>query len=269
DPTLPVPAADVLVGELSRFEQPSGGHPLFAGDESLGFHAFDSAAHLPEARPRGNRKLLIGVVGLLVIAIAGVIGAVQLLADHKGAPNNVVNGSTPTRGAGTGPVALKLAADQVRAIDSPTGDRTELVNADRAVDGNPATAWSTQCYRSRADFGGLKKGMGLLIDLGAQKRVEAVKAKLNERGATVEQHAGNKAPGASSAARDGAILDGLQSDYPQVGQTSSDADTTAAFPGPADPVRYLIVWITKLPPGTGGCAGFQVGIQDIAVDVQP
>jgi hypothetical protein len=269
DPTLAVPAADVLVGELSRFEQPSGGHPLFAGDESLGFHSFDSGAHLTEARPRGNRKLLIGVVGLLMIAIVGVIGAVQILADHNGSPNDPGNGTTPTRGtSAAGPVALKLTADQVRAIDAPTGDRTELVNADRAVDGNPATAWSTQCYRNRADFGGLKKGMGLLIDLGAEKRVASVQTKLSQRGAAVELHAGNKDPGASSSAGDGAILDGLQSDYPQVGQTSADAGTTAAFPGPADPVRYLIVWITKLPPGTGGCAGFQVGVQDIAVDVQ-
>jgi hypothetical protein len=143
-----------------------------------------------------------------------------------------------------------------------------LVNAANAVDGDPTTPWRTQCYKGRADFGGLKKGMGLLLDLGAAKRVASVQVQLTQRGATVELHAGNKEPGASSAETDGSILNGLQSDYPQAGETKADAATTVVLQGAADPVRYLIVWITKLPQGTGSCSGFQVGIQDIAVDVQ-
>jgi hypothetical protein len=269
NPSLPLPTADVLVGELSRFEQ-EGGHPLFAGDESLGFQAFDSAAEITEARPRGNRKMLIGVAGLIVLAVFGVFAAVQILSGQKnGNGGGVVGGSPQAQRTTSGPTPLKLRTDQVRAVDSLNGDRTELVNAGNAVDDDPQSAWRTQCYKGRADFGGLKKGMGLLLDLGAAKKVASVQVQLSQRGATVELHAGNKDPGASSSESDDAILHGLQSDYPLVGTATDDAGTTLALPGATGtPARYLIIWITKLPAGTASCNGFQVGVQNVTVDVQ-
>jgi eukaryotic-like serine/threonine-protein kinase len=269
NPSLTLPAADVLVGELSRFEQ-DGSHPLFATEEALGFQAFDANAEIAEQPRRGNRKILVGVVGLLVIALAGVLGAVQLLSGPSKAniEGGAVGGTSGPQRTGSGPAPIKLAPDQIRAIDSPTGTRTELVNANYAVDGDTGTAWKTECYRGRPDFGGLKKGMGLLLDLGSAKRVASLQVQMTQRGASVELHAGNKDPGPSSATSDGAILDGLQSDYPLVGQPNDDAGTTVALPGSPDPVRYLILWITKLPVGGGGCNGYQVGVDEITVDVQ-
>jgi len=270
NPELPVPAADVLVGELSRFEQ-EGGHPLFASDESLGFRAFDNAAEGADPPRPASRKILIGVVGLLVIAIAGVLGSVQALSGNKnGVSGAGINKTPAAQRTGGGVTQLKLVASQIRAIDSPTGNRSEMVDAGKAIDGDVTTPWRTDCYKGRPDFGGLKKGMGLLLDLGAEKKVASVQVQLSQRGAAVELHAGNKDPGASSSASDGAILDGLQgADYPIVGQPTQDAATTVGFlPGASEPVRYLIVWITKLPPGIGSCSGYQVGVQDIRVDVQ-
>src|SRR5207342_3283873 len=49
----------------------------------------------------------------------------------------------------------------------PEGNQEE--NPDRvalAVDGDPATSWGTLTYRGNPKLGGLKSGVGLIIDLG-------------------------------------------------------------------------------------------------------
>ena len=42
-----------------------------------------------------------------------------------------------------------------------------------AVDGNPETGWRTSTYYRRADLGGLKDGVGLVVDLGGPREVDS------------------------------------------------------------------------------------------------
>ena len=50
----------------------------------------------------------------------------------------------------------------------PEGDGEPENDSDvpLAFDGDPSTAWSTLEYRGSPDFGNLKDGVGLLLDLG-------------------------------------------------------------------------------------------------------
>jgi hypothetical protein len=272
NPTMALPAADVLVGELSRFEQ-EGGHPLFAGEESTGFRAFDSAAEITEPPRPASRKILIGIIGLIVIAIAGVLGAIQAMPN--GQKGNVAGGTNSTSApqrTGSGQITdLKLGPDQVHIVDDAKGGHNEAdTDVRKAVDGNVDTPWRTDQYNS-ADFGNLKAGMGLLVDLGADKRVASVKVQLSAPGATLELRGGSTAPATSGtfaiANSDSVNFKVDGADFARIGEVRQNAGTNVILPGQPDAaVRYLVVWITKLPSIANG--KYQVGVQEITVSVQ-
>ena len=80
---------------------------------------------------------------------------------HRAAPGN---GGRP----------LALRPDQVRIVDPPDGDRTEFDGSEKLVDGKETTGWATDEYQ-QANFGAIKPGMGMLINLGAPTKVAAVR----------------------------------------------------------------------------------------------
>ena len=262
NPTVEVPPAEMLVGELSRFEQDGRGHsPLFTGDESLGFRAFENVTEVAEPPRRVNRKILIGIVGLLVIALAGVLGSIQALSGRK--DPNIVGGqastAAPQRGTTNKPVDLTVTGNDVRIVDGQGGSRdpSELRNAAKAVDGDVNTGWETQTYRPPANFGNLKKGMGILIDLHEPKPVGSVQVELSNGGATLELKGGNDDPGAT---KEGDAQ--IESTFQTIGEPKAATGTRVILPcDPDKKTRYLMVWITQLPPD--GKGGFQLGVQEI------
>jgi hypothetical protein len=113
--------------------------------------------------------------------------------------------------------------------------------------------------------------MGVLVDLGAEKRVASVKVQLATPGATLELRAGPVAPsdagGFALATTDGGVFKVNGADFALVGEVKQDAGTTVVLPGPPDSaVRYLAVWITKLPQI--GAGKYQAGVQEVTVSVQ-
>jgi hypothetical protein len=272
DPALPAPPAEVLVGELGRFEQESG-HPLFSGDESA-FHGFDSDSGATGVPRPTNRKIVVGIAGLVVIALAGVLGATQVLSGHRqpASPNGASSASAPP-GARSGPITdLNLGPNQVHILDDVKGNHNELdTDVKKTVDGDPATVWRTDQYKDDAHFGTLKSGMGLIFDLGSEKRVASVKVQLATPGATLELRAGSATPSDTGAysltTTEGGVFKVNGADLALVGEVKQDAGTTVVLPGPPDSaVRYLAIWITKLPQI--GAGKYQVGIQEVTVSVQ-
>lgn len=124
-----------------------------------------------------------------------------------------------------------------QAID-PQGDGSE--NNDqtgRAVDNDSATRWKSNHYGD-ADFGGLKKGVGLVLNLGggAVPNVQQVIVEVAGNGGTVELRT-TPGPG----------LDGSE----VVAQ--SEIKNGRASLTPPEPVnsRLLLLWFTKLPKTDG------------------
>jgi serine/threonine-protein kinase len=63
------------------------------------------------------------------------------------------------------PAADKPTPSAIRSFDPPPGDGAEHPELTGAVlDGNPTTAWTTETYTTRS-FGGLKTGVGLVVEL--------------------------------------------------------------------------------------------------------
>lgn len=73
----------------------------------------------------------------------------------------------------------------VRPID-PEGDGEENDDrAPRAVDSDPRTSWSSKTYKT-SDFGNLKSGLGLVLELEQQAGVSEVQVTVAGSGGTVE-----------------------------------------------------------------------------------
>jgi hypothetical protein len=155
---------------------------------------------------------------------------------------------------------LTIDPTKVRIVD-PAGSRSEVKDADKTVDGNASTIWRTERY-TKADFGGKKPGMGVWIDLGAAKQVVNVQVDLQTPGADGELRSGAADLGSSSAADQQTVAQ-----YTVVGAAKPAMGGTTLFPGPEQPTRYLLVWITKLPKESSG-SGYRVAIGEITVRVQ-
>lgn len=103
-----------------------------------------------------------------------------------------------------------------------------------AVDDDPSTQWTTDTYHGNPRFGGLKDGVGLLLDLGRPKTVAAARLLLSAPGASVQIRAGAQPPQQAS-------------DLPVVAtRTDSPSAVTLTLHKPVR-ARYWLVWFTALP----------------------
>ncbi|MBQ1074080.1 protein kinase family protein [Micromonospora sp. C31] len=264
DAEIEPPSSDVLAAELARLDVPADEHFLDNGGP-LRFTA-DTGEEPSPLAAAGGRKVAIGIAGLLAVALVGLLIGITTLGGGDDGPqtNPVAAPSSSAPGDDTTPAAvtagpLKISA--ARIID-PEGDRTEVRNADRVFDGNEDEGWETQTYRGRANFGNLKKGMGVWIDLGGEHTVRSVQVLLSARGASAQLYAGTT-DRPSSSSGDAQLF----ADYKKtaIGQPFEEHEgTKMTFNGfNADQkYRYLLFWITELPPSDGG---YKLGVQEITV----
>lgn len=269
DPRLALPSSEVLAAELSRLDAATEEHYL----DSVGPLRFSASDDPVETPPASRRKIAAGVAGLLVIAVTGLFFGINALANNSddgggdGLPTppdaqvTATPGPTETSAAAQ-PRPIALTADQVRIVDAD-GARDELDGVAATVDGDTNTGWETDAYERSPNFGNLKRGMGVLIDLQEPRSVTSVRVELSAAGASAELLAGPADPGSS---RDGdtQVVDTFTD---RIGEPFENADgATLTFSGfSADETyQYLLVWITKLPP-IGG-EKYQIGVQEITVE---
>lgn len=258
DPTIAPPSGEDLAGELGRLDTDSGDE--FFGDGGPFGFVTPLRPSEPDVPRRSGRKLAIGVGALLIISAAALVVSLRFTGgtppaaagSPTGSPGPSARPSTSTA-AVAGPIPL--VAGQVRIVDPPNGTRDKLADAPKTVDGDENTGWLTSWYKSAA-FGNLKPGMGLLIDLGKPVEVANVKVDFDSPGATVSARVGDTDPGNTSSGDD------------QINKTyRTVAGPIKAGPSQVLPLgvttRYLLVWITKLPPIGGG--KYQVAVDEITV----
>ena len=137
------------------------------------------------------------------------------------------------------PLTGLTAADFDPQGDPPTEDPED---APLAVDGDPATAWTTSAYNEQFGPGGLKTGVGLAIDLGGSRDVSAVDLALGGAPTDVSIYVTDEAP------------TGVAGLTPVASETADAEELQVALDEPVTG-RYLIVWLTSLPPEEGRFRG--------------
>ncbi len=211
---------------------------LYAEDDPGGTTLVEPAGHaLPRSRPpRRARRFIIPLVLLLVVgALAWALGVAvgRLPGPSEKLPSLAPQNNRP------GPA---LALTSVTSFDPPPGDGSEQESTvPLSHDGDPATAWTTDTYRSAA-FGNLKRGVGLKVDFGQPEKVSAVRLAFGAPGTSVELRAGDT---------DGSTIDS----YTVVAQTVGAPDNVELKPTDEAAHRYWVVWLTQLPQTDRGFRG--------------
>jgi eukaryotic-like serine/threonine-protein kinase len=208
---------------------------------------------------RGQSKLVVLVVAVFVglalfLGYKGLIGPGTDTGLGTPAPSVTVTKNAPavTVPASPAPQAGATAAGPIAILSStgfdPEGDKSEgNSKAARVYDGNPATSWTSEKYTT-ATFGNLKKGVGVLLDLGQPTSVHQVTVDLGSDPVDVTVYA------ATNPSLDGATVIGTAS------AASGQSTFKAAQPMPE--AQYVIVWFTTLAPDGGQ---FRASIAEIAL----
>ena len=280
-PCAGLPAAPTVDGAPARPRQVRAGVPAVLDDitwRALGFAgdgpALDRPADVAEAlsaavedrsatREAGEgdgapgRPSTAVVVGLLAIVGILATGVVllgwQVWTDRTAAeptPGATSAEPTPTRSSAspTPGTPVSVPIGRVFVFD-PQGDQTENDDqAAAAVDDDLTTSWTTVTYTTR-DLGGLKQGVGLVLELKRRTPVAGVDIELLGRGTDLQVLTTRGDPAA------------LES-YRLATEVAGAGDRLTLRFAPAVPADAVLIWLTGLPAAGNG---YQGGIADVVV----
>ncbi|GAA4795831.1 protein kinase family protein [Streptomyces ziwulingensis] len=192
----------------------------------------------PPLQSRTGKALKWGVSALLIAALG--LGSWQLadvLMDHGGQADDQ-NRTQTTDEDDKGPkqplAGRPIAISGARDFD-PFGDQSEKPSEiGNIYDGSADTYWQTDYYLS-SDFGRLKTGVGVILDLGKAQRVG--KVTLTFVGDTSVELLGASADAASEPTT-----------FDAFSKVAEGSGTTVVLkPDQTLKSRYLLVWLTDLP----------------------
>ena len=165
--------------------------------------------------------------------------AAQGSATQGSAAQATASRSSAVAGSATAsPVTMQALTPASVAAFGPAGlaDGDDPQGAALATGGDPAQPWTSQWYAT-AQFGALKQGTGLLLDMGRPVTIASVRLSLVYPGADIQLRAGSKPVSAW---------------LPAVARVSDAGGTAQLRPGAPVHVRYLLIWFTKLAPDHAG-----------------
>ncbi len=211
-----------------------------------------------EQRPRWWR-IAAALVALLVLAGAGLLGW-QLMStafDNPGPSRTPTAGDsspTPDKTKAAAPAGSPVEITGAKDFDPPPGNGEEHPeDVDKAYDGNQSTLWTTMSYRNNPQLGGLKPGVGVWFDLGKPTDVGRVELSLRSGGTDVQLRAAPEDASSAPSAID---------DWQQIAKQDGAGGEVTLRPNKPVRTRFLLVWLTKLPPDGSEYRG---GIAEIVV----
>ncbi|MEE1618537.1 hypothetical protein [Brachybacterium sp. J153] len=220
-----------------------------------------------EQRSRQAQWIIIGAILLVIVAMVVALTSVTAgLRDRMANPLNTSPVASETAApeetdeAPVEPTAEDTAeptlpAPQLAGVElfevGHDGDPDNADQRDRITDGDPGTYWSTQHYAS-PDYGGLKEGVGLYVDLAEPSRLTAVTVTTaRNTGGVIELRAVND--------------DGTLGDVLATGALAGDGQVRLQPDEPID-VQRVAIWLPELPPDSNESGRFRARIAEIAVE---
>ena len=191
-----------------------------------------AAAALPKV-PGKVRRALPWVAAAAIVSTVGTTGwlfglAVGDLPRRDNAVEAIVSTTaratpTPAPGAARPAVPIDLTKVPIRDFDPSPGDGSESSDqVQNAVDLDATTAWNTTRYKSAA-LGGLKPGVGLLLDLGKPTTLHSIQIGFTAPGTTVELRTADTVGSSGDAFR----LVGTSRNSPQLATVALPPDPAA------------------------------------------
>jgi len=181
--------------------------------------------------------MIVGLCALLLVAIVFAFNLGRGRSPLGELPGDEESSSRASRTTAE-PTEVASAADFDPQGDPPE-ENPEL--APLVVDGDPATAWRTMTYNDQLGPGGLKTGVGLVLDLGEAQEVSQVDLTLVGAPTGVSLYVEDSPP------------TGVR-DLTPVTSTEVRARQRLTLDEPVSG-RYVVVWLTELPAIEGGYRG--------------
>ncbi len=223
----------------------TGSHPLHTpGTPSLGGPARPAQpASRPAVIQRGKRasRWLPLLIIVLVLAVIGT--AVGLLATQPAGQPSAADPTATTSTSHPQPTSYPIVAAQDFDPEANNGNGSEHPGQVKlAYDGNPKTLWRTMSYKGNPKLGGLKPGVGLVLDLGQARTVGSVKVSLSGDGTSVEARVPKDDPDGSSKPP----MDDEASWRTVAAQANATSTAALTFAKPVQ-TRFVLVYLTSLP----------------------
>ena len=181
---------------------------------------------------QSERSWIVPVVVIVVLAVTlGVIGVLFARSDTGHRLFSPGSGSGGTGAAKGSSVTVRSA----RAFDPPPGSGGEHDgDVTHLLDGNPATTWATEQYSNRR-FGGLKTGVGFVLELDGPHRLRSLTMTSTSRGWSAQVY----------------VADAIKPTAPPGGwgqpvAARSGIDGDASFDLRGRQGAVVLVWITDL-----------------------
>jgi hypothetical protein len=205
-------------------------------------------------------------VTVILVVVVVVAALVWVVGFHK-------SGSSGSSGTGAQPSTSASAAAGGTVL-KPTGVVTfnpyckppgNTENPASLQVGASSIAWSTSYYFDRPNFGGLKPGTGLLINLGKQVRISQVEAMFSSNGGptTAAIYLGNNPTDSTATALSNFTLVSPAASVSGDHKFSVSSQTTG---------QYVLIWLTSLPKlqnapagASGGTSYYEAQLSNITV----
>ena len=185
--------------------------------------------------------ILLATLVVVVVVVVAVTVAFNLGRGRTPlgtVPEDESPSATTTAQATTGPLEVASVSD----LDPQGSDGEEYPDlAGLVVDGDPSTTWRTSTYKQDFGPGGLKDGVGLVLDLGEARSVAEVALRLVGSPTDLELYVVDEPPTGVPAE------EGLS---PAATVSAGDQEQVTLEEPAAG--RYLVVWITSLPSVSDG-----------------
>jgi len=211
-------------------------------------------------RAHQSPQRMLTVTGILVgvVVLALVIGLITVFNRKHETAGAAATGTTSATGSRPGGkvYAILGGKDFDPVADGGSGDENPGQVA-LAFDGKTDTAWTTLVYKGSAKLGGLKKGVGYIVDLGQPVSVGIVSLVMvgQPTGLELRVPAGDPQK-VTSPPMDNAA------EWTVVATNAAAGRNVDLSPKSQVTTQFVMIYITSLPAVTGG---FKAGIAEVSV----
>jgi O-antigen/teichoic acid export membrane protein len=257
------PAATLAAPEATIRPSPPNAESLLAGQRPKDRTAARPPAQQAPRPPRRRRMPAAAKAALATGAMAMLVAAtgVGWILTHQRAGAHATAGvqgpasAQPSTPASAPPSAIvtvhalkPVSASSFDPYGDGQGENSHL--APLAIDNSRATSWHTDWYTT-ARFGNLKPGTGLLLDMGKEVTITAVRLWLGS------------ANGADLQVRAGDATSSLRELVPAARAANAGGKVSLQLAKPVH-ARYVLIWFTKLPPDNSGT--FQASVFNVKLE---
>jgi putative peptidoglycan lipid II flippase len=229
----------VVTTSLTRGRSPAASTPRPAGSTA-------------RSGRRPPRRWIGALILLTLLLVSGAIVSALVLDQRLAAtPSQEPTAGSPGSSAPPSVAAGPIAITGAREFDPQGEDKSE--NPDEvayAYDKDLKTRWRTVQYLRNPKLGGIKRGVGLVFDLGSPQPVREVALTLSGTGTDVELRVPEQDPAGTTAPP----MDSDR-DWRSVAKQSKAGGTTTLSAGEPVTTRYVLVYLTSLPKEGEGYRG--------------